>query len=305
MARARNIKPALFKNEVLGVADPMLTLLFEGLWLLADRSGRLEDRPLRIKGELFPYREGLNMDGMLDWLASNGFIIRYQADGKRYIEIDNFVKHQNPHKNEPESEIPAPSDTCTPPDKIGTSTEKFGIAPADLLIPDSLSLDLLIPDSPIPEEEPLPVAKAPAALGASNVKVLKPKSEKPKTDQQLANAATWNAYSNAYFDRYGADPVRNAKVNGQVAQLVARLGAEEAPHVAAFYVSINDSFFIRSSHEFGLLVARAEGIRTQWVTGRQVNSVTARQMENAQANATAAQDAGRLIDGEGERNAFL
>lgn len=146
MARARNIKPALFKNEVLGVADPMLTLLFEGLWLLADRSGRLEDRPLRIKGELFPYREGLNMDGMLDWLASNGFIIRYQADGKRYIEIDNFVKHQNPHKNEPESEIPAPSDTCTHPDKIGTSTEKFGSAPADSLIPDSLSLDLLIPE---------------------------------------------------------------------------------------------------------------------------------------------------------------
>lgn len=146
MARARNIKPALFKNEVLGVADPMLTLLFEGLWLLADRSGRLEDRPLRIKGELFPYRDGLDMDGMLDWLASNGFIIRYQADGKRYIEIDNFVKHQNPHKNEPESEIPAPSDTCTPPDKIGTSTEKFGSAPADSLIPDSLSLDLLIPE---------------------------------------------------------------------------------------------------------------------------------------------------------------
>ena len=91
MARARNIKPALFKNEVLGVADPMLTLLFEGLWLLADREGRLEDRPLRIKGELFPYREGLDMDALLNWLASNGFIVRYQVDGKRYIEIDNFV----------------------------------------------------------------------------------------------------------------------------------------------------------------------------------------------------------------------
>lgn len=155
MARARNIKPALFKNEVLGVADPMLTLLFEGLWLLADRSGRLEDRPLRIKGELFPYREGLNMDGMLDWLASNGFIIRYQADGKCYIEIDNFVKHQNPHKNEPDSEIPAPSDTCTTSDKIGTSPEKLGSAPADSLIPDSL-----IPDS---LQKPSACASAPAA----------------------------------------------------------------------------------------------------------------------------------------------
>ncbi|MCF5227676.1 phage replication protein, partial [Pseudomonas syringae] len=73
MARARNIKPALFKNEVLGVADPMLTLLFEGLRLLADKAGRLEDRPLRIKGELFPYRDGLDVDGMLAWLAAEGF----------------------------------------------------------------------------------------------------------------------------------------------------------------------------------------------------------------------------------------
>ena len=43
MARARNIKPALFKNEILGVADPLCTLTFQGLWMLADRDGRLEN----------------------------------------------------------------------------------------------------------------------------------------------------------------------------------------------------------------------------------------------------------------------
>lgn len=155
MARARNIKPALFKNEVLGVADPMLTLLFEGLWLLADREGRLEDRPLRIKGELFPYREGLNMDAMLDWLAAEGFILRYQIAGKRYIQIDNFVKHQNPHKNEPESVIPCASIGCSTPEEIGTNTEEIGSAPAD-----SLSLDsgFLIPDPLTPSQAPEPVA---------------------------------------------------------------------------------------------------------------------------------------------------
>lgn len=51
MARSRNIKPGLFKNEVLGVADPIYTILFQGLWVLADREGRLEDRPMRIKAE--------------------------------------------------------------------------------------------------------------------------------------------------------------------------------------------------------------------------------------------------------------
>lgn len=158
MARARNIKPALFTNEVLGVADPMYTLLFEGLWLLADRAGRLEDRPLRIKGELFPYRDGLDIDAMLTWLDSNDFIIRYQVDGKRYIEITNFVKHQNPHKNEAESKIPCASIGCKASEKIGTASEDIGSAPADSLIPDS---GFLIPD---PLTSPTPPASAGVGL---------------------------------------------------------------------------------------------------------------------------------------------
>ena len=144
MARARNIKPGFFKNEILGVADPLYSLLFEGLWVLADRSGRLEDRPLRIKGEVFPYRDGLNVDAMLNWLESNGFIRRYTAQGKKCILVLEFVKHQNPHKNETESELPAPSDECTQPEEIGTVTEIIGSTRAD-----SLSSDSLIPDTPI------------------------------------------------------------------------------------------------------------------------------------------------------------
>ena len=106
MARARNIKPALFKNEVLGVADPIATLLFVGLWTLADRRGILEDRPLRIKAEVFPYREGIDADGLLAWLDKHDFIQRYEVDGKACIQINNFEKHQNPHKNEEPSELP-------------------------------------------------------------------------------------------------------------------------------------------------------------------------------------------------------
>lgn len=302
MARARNIKPALFTNEILGVGHPLCTLLFQGLWLLADKEGRLEDRPLRIKAEIFPYREA-DVDAMLHWLAHKGFIVRYSAAGKAFIEVCNFTKHQNPHKNEKDSEIPSISDGCITSDFLGTRSEIIGTTRADSLSSDS---DLLIPDSLIPDvlspdSKTLPVAEAPAP---SNVKVLKPKP-KQKTEAQIANTNTWDSYTIAYLERYGVEPVRNAKVNGQVAQLVQRLGAEEAPGVAAFYVTINDSFFIRASHEFGLLVARAEGIRTQWLTGRQVNAVTARQMENTQANISAAQEASRSILEGGQANAFL
>ena len=143
MARSRNIKPGLFKNEVLGVADPLYTLAFQGLWLLADREGRLEDRPLRIKAETFPYRETVDINSILDWLHDEGFIQRYQAGDKRYIQVLNFGRHQNPHKNETPSEIPAFEDIGSDTEIIGTHSEKIGSTPADslLLIPDSLNLN--------------------------------------------------------------------------------------------------------------------------------------------------------------------
>jgi hypothetical protein len=106
MARARNVKPSLFKNEVLGVADPLLSLLFVSLWCLADKAGRLEDRPLRIKAETFPYRDGANVEEMLNDLHKYGFIRRYVVGELRLIQIVNFDKHQHPHRTEKESELP-------------------------------------------------------------------------------------------------------------------------------------------------------------------------------------------------------
>ena len=104
MARARNIKPAIFKNEILGVADPLLTILFQSLWCLADREGRLEDRPLRIKAETFPYRDGLDVNGYLTELQRSGFIQRYSIGGVALIQVVNFKKHQTPHNTEKTSE---------------------------------------------------------------------------------------------------------------------------------------------------------------------------------------------------------
>ena len=54
MARARNIKPGFFLNEELVELPFSTRLLFIGLWTLADRDGRMEDKPKRIKMSLFP-----------------------------------------------------------------------------------------------------------------------------------------------------------------------------------------------------------------------------------------------------------
>lgn len=104
--RARNIKPGLFKNERLAEADHATRLLFIGLWMMADREGRLEDRPRRIKAEILPYDDAPDITRALATLEQLGFIERYTAEGIAVIQIVNFTKHQNPHRNEKASELP-------------------------------------------------------------------------------------------------------------------------------------------------------------------------------------------------------
>jgi len=107
MPRARNIKPGFFVNLELGELEPIARLLFIGLWTIADREGRLRDQPKKIKIQTLPY-DNANVDKLLHGLAAAGFIIRYKVGECSYIQIVNFNKHQNPHHQEKDSEIPPP-----------------------------------------------------------------------------------------------------------------------------------------------------------------------------------------------------
>lgn len=112
MARTRSIKPGFFNNEVLGCLPPLTRLLFIGLWCIADREGRLDDRPRRINKEILGYDDvtAEEVDQMLQALHDTGFIYRYSLGDEQYIQVVNFSKHQNPHIKEKASVIPPPSD---------------------------------------------------------------------------------------------------------------------------------------------------------------------------------------------------
>lgn len=107
MARARNIKPGFFRDADLVELPFEARLLFIGLWTVADREGRLEDKPKQIKLDIFP-ADNVDCDALLGMLAGIGVIERYAVGGKRYIQVTSFSKHQHPHKTECESTIPAP-----------------------------------------------------------------------------------------------------------------------------------------------------------------------------------------------------
>jgi hypothetical protein len=107
VARLRTLKPGFFTNEVLGALPPLCRILYEGLWVWADREGRLEDRPKYLKAVILPY-DDCDVDAMLGALEHAGFITRYEAEGARFIAIPTFLDHQKPHPREAPSRIPPP-----------------------------------------------------------------------------------------------------------------------------------------------------------------------------------------------------
>jgi hypothetical protein len=165
MARARNIKPGVFRNELLSERPAIERLLFIGLWTLADREGRVEDRPKRIRLDLFPL-DDYDVNEGLDSLASMGFVRRYMVGGKSVIQIENFLKHQTPHGTERDSELPAEDGSMTvcernangyvtgskrsvnvKPVENNVSPQGSNSGPTVTAAPDLLIPDLLIPDS--------------------------------------------------------------------------------------------------------------------------------------------------------------
>jgi hypothetical protein len=89
----------------------------------------------------------------------------------------------------------------------------------------------------------------------------------------------WDAYAMAYVERYGVEPVRNARTNAQLAQLAKRLPADEICEVVCWYVRSSNAFYVRDSHGLGLLLRDCEGLRTQWATNSRMTSTEARQMD--------------------------
>lgn len=133
MARARLLKPGFFTNEELLDLPVEARLLFAGLWTIADRQGRLEDRPKRIKIELFP-ADDFDIELMIWSLTEKGFLHRYEAGGRKLIHISSFLKHQSPHHREAESLLPACGcESMQEPESLGepeASPEKASTSPS-------------------------------------------------------------------------------------------------------------------------------------------------------------------------------
>lgn len=208
------------------------------------------------------------------------------------------------------SVTPAKFNTAAAPSKGTRKSAKNGTAPGAGAAPHAGGAPAAGGDAPAAggdapgaglEVRPVPPNRHITPIEPSDEPPVAPTVATPPTkaelEEQMQSAckATWGAYRAAYRNRHGVDPVRNAKVNTNVRDLVKRLGREEAPLVAGWFVSVNEQYAVKRMHDLGVLLAGAEAYRTQWATGRQVTATIAQQQDQTQANASAADDAKALL----------
>lgn len=178
--------------------------------MLGDREGRLEDRPARIKALAFPYRD-VDVDALLSWLATNNFIVRY-GKSEKYIQINEFHKHQHPHVKEAASTIPAP-------DKTGAKTRKArgNVRAKPVAAPEIPALARLIPSSLTPDSlTPCSNTAPKGASGGSDV------SEPDPPGLDLDAAARFIAY------RKNRKPAIRPESMGAFKRQLAKHGEQQA-----------------------------------------------------------------------------
>lgn len=108
MANRRAIDSNIWDDDWFGQLSDRAQLLWIGLFSrMADDQGRIADNPVLIGRKIFPYKEipSDEIDGYISELGSH--IIRYEVNGKRYIQIVKWWENQ-PMQYATPSCFPAP-----------------------------------------------------------------------------------------------------------------------------------------------------------------------------------------------------
>lgn len=96
MARIRTIKPEFFKSEDVSALPLRARLTWVGLWVHCDNYGRTKDHAKLIKADVWPLDPVslADIEDDLTVLAEHGRIVRYEVDGRRYLAVVNWDRHQ-------------------------------------------------------------------------------------------------------------------------------------------------------------------------------------------------------------------
>ena len=142
--RIRTIKPEFWRSDDIAALALEDRLLFIGLWSYVDDSGIGIDKVAHICADLFaadlsesPTEVLARVQGGLSRLRDQGLIVRYVVDGKPYLYITNWSKHQRidkpskrryplPDEGNPAPEADPREDYGSPRETPAPGTEEQG-----------------------------------------------------------------------------------------------------------------------------------------------------------------------------------
>lgn len=156
MPRIRFIKPEFFTDPDVIDLSFGARLLFIGLWTYADREGRLEYDPRRLKHCLFP-GDDVSIPVLAAELRGKDMVRTYLSRaGRDMLWITKFTSHQRPHRKEAQSvNDPCPNtagkfrgepgnsgaspgkDIASPPDSgfLSTDSKNTGVQAREQAVP--------------------------------------------------------------------------------------------------------------------------------------------------------------------------
>lgn len=114
MARIRTQKPEYPTHPNILKLSLEARYAFLVLWPHCDDEGRIYDQPKKIEGLLFGEDDDVDIRGILQELSEKGRILRYEADGRKVIQVLGFTDHQRIDKPT-KSQLPPPPEHLLPP----------------------------------------------------------------------------------------------------------------------------------------------------------------------------------------------
>lgn len=179
-------------------------------------------------------------------------------------------------------EIPPDELTGSPNSNIERGSKPGTTTPTDTILPTSRS------SKPELERRPPPLASEATQRGRTPEGHSLPVRKGPR--QETASGRAWRSYQKAYEHRWGVEPLPNAKSFTLLGMLVGRIGKDNAPDVAAFYLTHNDRLYINAKHPITLLLRDAEKLYAEWKTGHRSSATEANRTDRQSSNLNAMQD---------------
>ena len=159
--RTRLLHPEFFSDPTLAALSDFTRLVFAGLWLIADREGRLLDSVKMIDGAILPL-DARSCAAALNELAAAGRIRRYRTAAGPVIQVVNLLKYQHIHPNEKPSKFPDISliESAQVPERLRKPTGTNQAVTTSVSTSDSVSISTSDSKTRAAREESAPTARA-------------------------------------------------------------------------------------------------------------------------------------------------